>query len=159
MDLVLHVFIGGFSALIVASGAAATFVTYRRCDEAKIVLRLSAPPIFFGFVLFCYGVYGVLSLFDPESVEPEYGFANRFFSIFGVGVIASLKNVFAPLVVAITLAWGIYQWGIHDSWELIPLYEAVVEGLLFWAPQWLQTAYIYVSLAYMSSATVASLKY
>jgi len=157
MDVFFQIFIGFICLVILFGGGFWTFASYvipiENGNREMVAFRAFSPLVIFGVILACYGMFGIMTLFEPNFSYGNNEFWPVFGGIAGVGVIFFLKNLIAPMMLAITLAWGVFQFAINDVWSLVPIYAFILEVLLFWAPDWVQIGYIWVSLvAFVASS-------
>lgn len=133
-----------------------TVAGYRNGSEKVIKIRAFSPLVIFGIILSCYSLFGFMSLFDRSFTYEDNPFWPVFWGIAGTGIIFFLKNLIAPFMIAVALAWAVFQYAVNDIWSLVPIYSFIIEALLFWAPSWIQVGYIWVSLATLvvSSLTI-----
>lgn len=130
-----------------------TYIPIDNKSGEIVAIRVFSPLMIFGVILACYAMFGIMTLFEPNFSYGNNEFWPVFGGIGGVGVIFFLKNLIAPLMLAITLAWGVFQFAVNDVWSLVPIYAFFLEALLFWAPDWVQIGYIWVSLvAFVASS-------
>ena len=160
METLYFILVGAIAFAIFAVGVALTFATYivpiEDGNEELIAIRLFLPPVLFLAVLIFYGFFGILTLFDDSFSHAQHPFWDIFASLVGLGIVFSLKNVIAPAILGATAAWAVYKLMMYGGWELFPIYWLILEGLLFWAPDWIQIGYIYGSIAALIASTVGA---
>lgn len=155
METVSHLIVGLICLGLFIGGGILTVWSYG-ASEGIIIFRLFAPVGLFLLLMISYVVFSIMTLFDPNySISLDFLF-KVLGGLLGVGVIFSLKNIVAPLFVALTLAWAIYNGVVHSEWLLIPVYAFIIDFLLFWAPDWVQVGYIWASLLYLVAASFSA---
>lgn len=143
---------------ILCVGLRLTVRSYTDQEGDALAIRLLAPPVIFSMLLFFYCVYGIYSLFDSNPPRVDIGYWGVFSSIFALGILYSVKNLVAPLVLAVLLSWLVYNGICHGQWELIPIYRTLAEGLLDWTFRWVQIGYIWVSILCLIASTVSAIR-
>lgn len=159
MEVAYATLIGFLCLVEILIGLTLTAKSYQGPDKDAICARLLWPVEMFTLLLVCYSVWGVMTLFDELHVGGigGYGFWEVFLCIAGAGVVFSVKNIVAPLMIAIAFAWSTYQFMTYGVLEFFPAYEFFVEILLYWAPQWVQMTYLVGMFGYMLLMTVLTI--
>ena len=145
METLQHIGIGFLSLILIIAGIAWQAFTYIGDEEAgEVAFYKYASPVAIGLVcLVSYSLFGLMSWIASNEVErfwPIFG------SIIGLTIVFGIKNLVGPFFLGLALSWAVFQRFINGAWDLIPVYDVVIDALLFWAPSWVQITYIWASI-------------
>lgn len=152
METFSHILIGALCLAFLTGGGILTGLSYAAPEEL-IFWRLFSPVGLFLLLMVAYIVFAVMTLFDANYGIPFGLFLKVLGSLFALGIVFSLKNLIAPMFVAFTASWAVYNGVLYSDWALIPIYGFIVEVLMFWAPEWVQSGYIWGSMIYLVGAS------
>ena len=157
MEILINCAIGLLCLSQLAIGLIWTNYCYETASDSEIKIKLCAPILIFALALIGHFAWGILTLIDNHAEIDTKEFFYISASITALGAVFLFKNLIAPLFLMLATAWSTYMYLTYGIAELVPVYDFILEVLLFWAPNWMQVTYVWGSMVYLLIGSVVSL--
>lgn len=122
----------------------------RREERSRSNLKGYKPenfPNYIAFgVCFCYAAFAAFVSLDKAVTTDTKALWTHVLMLFGLAIVFSLKNTFAPLIFGISLSIASYKFLTHGTFNPAILYDLTSEVFLAWTPKWIQHTYANFSL-------------
>lgn len=137
MNVIVSISIGLVCLVLLAAGLAISVVSF---NKGHAQVGGAIPAAVGAICVIGFLVYGVFGAIDGEVID-NYG--NILGALVGLTLVMAVKGLLSGIILFTSLAWSFFQFSTNGLIDLSPIYSIVIDGMLFWAPDWMQVGYIW----------------